>query len=76
MRPRRSFRAANTANNFGDNYIYAEAVITAALYSREQYKGTGTPDFYCDPHLLNVMLLARDLNGRASTTPRAIWPRR
>lgn len=57
-------QGANTANNFGDNYIYAEAVITAALYSREQYKGTGTPDFYCDPHLLNVMLLARDLNGR------------
>lgn len=57
-------QGANTANNFGDNYIYAEAVITAALYSKEQYKGTGTPDFYCDPHLLNVMLLARDLNGR------------
>lgn len=34
------------------------------LYARENYKGTGTPDFYCTPHLLNVMLLARDLNGR------------
>lgn len=61
---KKELQGANTANNFGDNYIYAEAVITAALYSREQYKGTGTPDFYCDPHLLNVMLLARDLNGR------------
>ena len=57
-------QGTNTGANFGENYIYAEAVITAALYSREQYKGSGTPDFYCTPHLLNVMLLARDLNGR------------
>lgn len=54
----------NTSANFGDNYVYAEAIITAALYSREKYKGSGSLDFYCTPHLLNVMLLARDLNGR------------
>jgi len=54
----------NTGLHFGENYIYAEAIITAALYAREQYKGSGTPAFYCTPHLLNVMLLARDLNGR------------
>jgi hypothetical protein len=54
----------SAVQNFGDNYIYAESIITAALYSREKYKGSGTPDFYCTPHLLNVMLLARDLNGR------------
>ena len=57
-------QGSNTSANFGENYIYAEAVITAALYSREKFKGTGTPDFYCTPHLVNVMLLARDLNGR------------
>ena len=57
-------QGSNTGANFGENYIYAEAIITAALYSREQFKGTGTPDFYCTPHLVNVMLLARDLNGR------------
>ena len=57
-------QGTNTGANFGENYIYAEAIITAALYSREKFKGTGTPDFYCDPHLVNVMLLARDLNGR------------
>ena len=50
--------------NFGENYVYAEAIIQKALYLREKYKGSGTPDFYCTPHLLNVMLLARDLNGR------------
>lgn len=57
-------QGTNTAANFGDNYIYAEAIITAALYAREKYKGSGSLDFYCTPHLLNVMLLARDLNGR------------
>ena len=59
-----TLQGSNTGANFGENYIYAEAIITAALYSREQYKGTGTPDLYCDPHLVNVMLLARDMNGR------------
>ncbi len=57
-------QGANTSANFSDNYIKAEAMIEAALYSREKFKGTGTPDLYCTPHLLNVMLLARDLNGR------------
>lgn len=57
-------QGTETNAHFGENYIYAEAVITAALYSREKFKGTGTPDFYCTPHLVNVMLLARDLNGR------------
>lgn len=57
-------QGSNTGANFGENYIYAEAIITAALYSREKFKGTGSPDFYCTPHLVNVMLLARDLNGR------------
>lgn len=57
-------QGSNTGANFGDNYIYAEAIITAALYSREKYKGSGSLDLFCTPHLLNVMLLARDLNGR------------
>lgn len=57
-------QGTNTGANFGDNYIYAEAIIQAALYSREKYKGSGNLEFYCTPHLLNVMLLARDLNGR------------
>lgn len=61
---RNEIQGSRTDQNFGENYIYAEAVVTAALYAREKYKGTGTPDLYCTPHLLNVMLLARDLNGR------------
>lgn len=61
---RASLQGTNTAANFGENYIYAEAVIHSLLYAREKYKGSGTPDFYCTPHLVNVMLLARDMNGR------------
>ena len=57
-------QGTDTNKHFGDNYVYAEAIITAALYARERYKGSGNLDFFCTPHLLNVMLLARDLNGR------------
>lgn len=57
-------QGTNTAANFGENYIYAEAVVQASLYGRENYKGSGNLAFFCDPHLLNVMLLARDMNGR------------
>nr|DAU70703.1 MAG TPA: major capsid protein [Caudoviricetes sp.] len=59
-----TLQGTNTSANFGENYIYAEAVIQSLLYAREKYKGSGTPDFYCTPHLVNVMLLSRDLNGR------------
>ena len=57
-------QGTNTGANFGDEYIFTEAVIAAALYAREDYKGKGLPDFFCTPHTLNVMLLARDMNGR------------
>lgn len=57
-------QGTDTNANFGINYITAEAMINTVLYAREKYKGTGTPDFYCTPRMLNVMLLARDLNGR------------
>lgn len=61
---KKELQGTNTSANFGENYVYAEAIIAAALHSREKYKGSGKLDFYCTPHLLNVMLLARDLNGR------------
>lgn len=61
---KQEIQGSNTGANFGENYIKSEAIITASLYAREKYKGSGSLDFYCTPHLLNVMLLARDLNGR------------
>ncbi len=57
-------QGSSTGANFSENYIYAETIIREALYAREEYKGTDTPDFFCAPHLVNLMLLARDLNGR------------
>ncbi|MEY8515330.1 caudovirus prohead protease [Lachnospiraceae bacterium 29-84] len=57
-------QGTDTGASFGMNYVYAEAIINTVLYAREKFKGTGTPDFFCTPHLLNVMLLARDMNGR------------
>lgn len=57
-------QGTDTAAHFGENYVLAEAIITSTLYAREKYKGSGNLTFFCDPHILNVMLLARDLNGR------------
>lgn len=61
---RTRLQGTETGSFFGDNYIYAEALIEQCLYSREKFKGTGTPDFFMTPHMLNVMLLSRDRNGR------------
>lgn len=61
---KKELQGTNTAANFGENYIIAEAMINTALYAREKYKGTGTPDLFITPHMLNQMLLARDINGR------------
>lgn len=61
---KKELNGTNTGVSFGENYIYAEALINTVLYAREKYKGSGTPDFYMAPHMLNVMLLARDMNGR------------
>lgn len=61
---KKELQGTDTSKYFSDNYVYAEAIIQAALYSREQYKGSGSLVFYCTPHLLNIMLLARDRNGR------------
>lgn len=57
-------QGTDTEVHFGENYIAAEATITASLYAREQYKGKSVLDCFMTPHQLNVMLLARDLNGR------------
>lgn len=61
---RAEIQGTDTGTYFGENYIYSEAIVNAALYSREKYKGSGSLELYCTPHLLNIMLLARDRNGR------------
>lgn len=55
---------SSAVQEFGENYYAAEYMVNLCLYSRENFKGTGTPTMFITPHQLNVMLLARDLNGR------------
>lgn len=61
---KKELQGTNTGANFGENYIIAEAMINTTLYAKENYKGSGTPDLFITPHMLNQMLLARDQNGR------------
>ena len=57
-------QGSDTSKNFGNNYIETEAIIEAALDARIDYRGSGSPAFFCTPQLVNTMLMARDLNGR------------
>lgn len=61
---KQELQGTNTGAYFGDNFIHAEAMVNACLYARENFKGSGQPDMYIHPHELNIMLLARDMNGR------------
>lgn len=57
-------QGSDTNKSFGEDYIFTESVIEAALFSRENYKGSGNLVFFCEPHAVNRMLMARDMNGR------------
>lgn len=59
-----TLQGTETGAHFSENYIYAEAMVQTLLYTREKYKGSGNLAMYCTPHLVNQMLLSRDLNGR------------
>lgn len=63
---RNELQGSRTDMNFGDNYIYAEAIITAALYSREKFKGTGTPDLAAALNVGNIYT-AEQFEGLART---------
>jgi hypothetical protein len=59
----KELQGTDTTTYFGDNFVTAEAMVNTCLYSREQFRGTGTPDMFITPRMLNTMLLARDRNG-------------
>ncbi len=61
---RKSLQGSDTSKYFGDDYIYAEAIIQTLLKARVQYRGSGNADWFCPSTVLNSMLLARDRNGR------------
>lgn len=61
---RSRLQGTNTGAYFGENFIWAESFVEQLLYAREKYKGSGSITAYMAPHTVNVMLLARDMNGR------------
>lgn len=61
---KKELQGSNTSMYFGENYIFSEAFVTATLYARENYKGSGNLALYATPHAINKMLLAKDRNGR------------
>ena len=61
---RTSMNGTGTAANFGDNYIYSEAMIATMLDAMIDYRGSGSLDMFATQEFFNKMLLAKDLNGR------------
>lgn len=61
---RQSMNGTNTGANFGDNYIYSEAMIATMLDAMIAYRGSGSLDMFATQEFFNKMLLAKDLNGR------------
>ena len=61
---RTELQGNDTADYFGDNFVYAETFVQELLYGRETAKNVGQADLFITPHVLNKMLLARDRNGR------------
>ena len=57
-------QGSNAGQNFGQSFIYAEAMVTALRKARKDFRGTGKPDLYITTDMHNTMILARDRNGR------------
>ena len=57
-------QGTGTSVNFGDNFVFSEAMIEKCLELRRGYHGVGNLTFYCPTTVLNTMLLAKDRNGR------------
>ena len=53
-----------TGNSQSDNDSFTKGIIRAALRSRKEYKGSGTPTFFTTEDYLTDMLLIEDQNGR------------
>lgn len=55
---------SNTAANFGEGYLYAQAMEELLLNAKIDYRGSGAMDMFCQQQFFNKMILAKDLNGR------------
>lgn len=59
---------SNTAANFGEGYLYAQAMEETLLNAKIDYRGSGAMNMFCQQQFFNKMLLAKDLNGRRMYT--------
>ena len=53
-----------TGNSQSENDSFTKGIVRAALRSRKEYKGSGTPTFFTTEDYLTDMLLIEDQNGR------------
>ena len=53
-----------TGNSQSENDSFTKGIVRAALRSRKDYKGSGTPTFFTTEDYLTDMLLIEDQNGR------------
>ena len=53
-----------TGNSASENDSFTKGIVRAALRSRKDYKGSGTPTFFTTEDYLTDMLLIEDQNGR------------
>lgn len=60
----KELQGENAEQYFGENFIYAEAMVNTLRKARKDYRGTGKPDMFITTDMLNTMILARDRNGR------------
>ena len=53
-----------SGNSHSENDSFTKGIIRAAVRSRKEYKGSGTPTFFTTEDYLTDMLLIEDQNGR------------
>ena len=53
-----------TGNSHSQNDSFTKGIVRAAVRSRKEYKGSGTPTFFTTEDYLTDMLLIEDQNGR------------
>lgn len=53
-----------SGNSASENDSFTKGIVRAALRSRKEYKGSGTPTFFTTEDYLTDMLLIEDQNGR------------
>ena len=64
----KELQGTDATSNFGENFVYAEAMVNTLRKARKNFRGTGKPDMFITSDMLSTMILARDRNGRRMYT--------